>query len=153
MAGLFLCLLPGRSKGRRNNGISPRSAEAMRKQLPRCEFLQQRHRYRWILGLLALGPVALTGCQGWPINQGARQKAEQQAADQALQRQQLEQKAAAQALVVIKEESRQEGQVAGHQATVHCLRSERAQTDGSELHCEDWTYVQQNYQGASQPAS
>lgn len=128
----------------------------MGKQLPHCkfvQFLQQRRRQGWLLGLLAVGPVALTGCQGWPFNQGAREQAEQQAAEVALQRQQLEQKAAAQALVVIKAQSRQEGLVAGHQATVHCLRSERAQTDGSELRCEDWTYVQQNYQAASQPGS
>ncbi|MFQ6538961.1 MULTISPECIES: hypothetical protein [Aphanothece] len=33
----------------------------------------------------------------------------------------------------------------GHSATVDCLHGERAQTDGNELRCEDWTYVQQNY--------
>jgi hypothetical protein len=37
------------------------------------------------------------------------------------------------------------GMVAGHQATVNCLRSERGQTDGSELRCESWDYVQANY--------
>ena len=29
----------------------------------------------------------------------------------------------------------------GHAATVRCLRSERALTDGDELRCEDWNYV------------
>ncbi|MCP9776065.1 hypothetical protein KBY58_02290 [Cyanobium sp. HWJ4-Hawea] len=38
---------------------------------------------------------------------------------------------------------------AGHQATITCLRSERAQTDGIELKCEDWSYVQKNYPTAS----
>ena len=34
---------------------------------------------------------------------------------------------------------------AGHAATVRCLRSERALTDGDELRCEDWQYVSSNY--------
>ena len=37
--------------------------------------------------------------------------------------------------------------LAGHQATVNCLRSERGQTDGSDLRCEAWGYVQANYPG------
>ena len=113
----------------------------------------QRGRRFAAWALLACGPLALTGCQGWPFRPGSDQGAEQRAAEQALQRQHLEQQAAAQALLLIKAQSRKEGLVAGHQATVHCLRSERAQTDGSELRCEDWNYVQQNYQNQAQPAS
>ena len=37
---------------------------------------------------------------------------------------------------------------AGHAATVRCLRSERALTDGNELRCEDWHYVSSNYTSA-----
>jgi hypothetical protein len=33
----------------------------------------------------------------------------------------------------------------GHGATVDCLHGERAQTDGDELRCEDWSYVRANY--------
>lgn len=33
----------------------------------------------------------------------------------------------------------------GHRATVACLQGERAQTDGSELRCEEQAYVEQNY--------
>ena len=33
----------------------------------------------------------------------------------------------------------------GHSATVDCLHGERAQTDGDELRCEDWSYVRSNY--------
>jgi hypothetical protein len=42
-------------------------------------------------------------------------------------------------------EGRSRGLEQGHSATVDCLRGERAQTDGNELRCEDWTYVRQNY--------
>jgi hypothetical protein len=106
-----------------------------------------------ILGFLACAPLSLGGCQAWSNRPGARETAEQQAAQEALRQRQLEQTAAAQALLVIKAQSREAGLVAGHQATVHCLRSERAQTDGSELRCEDWSYVQQNYQNPTQPSS
>ena len=33
----------------------------------------------------------------------------------------------------------------GHAATVECLQGERAITDGNELRCEEWAYVQDNY--------
>lgn len=33
----------------------------------------------------------------------------------------------------------------GHAATVECLQGERAITDGNELRCEEWAYVQSNY--------
>jgi hypothetical protein len=36
----------------------------------------------------------------------------------------------------------------GHRLTVRCLRGERAMTDGDELRCEAWTYVQDNYAAA-----
>ena len=35
--------------------------------------------------------------------------------------------------------------IRGHKDTVRCLRAERATTDGDELRCEDWGYVQKNY--------
>jgi hypothetical protein len=74
------------------------------------------------LGLLA--PLRLTSCS----LPGANQPAQEQAARKQLQQQ-----------------AHTAGMVAGHQATVHCLRSERGQTDGSELRCEAWGYVQANY--------
>ena len=33
----------------------------------------------------------------------------------------------------------------GHAVTVECLHAERAQTDGDELRCEEWSYVYKNY--------
>lgn len=45
----------------------------------------------------------------------------------------------------------QRGWGEGHGATVACLRGERAQTDGSELRCEDQAYVQQNYRPVASP--
>lgn len=45
----------------------------------------------------------------------------------------------------LQDKARTNGLVAGHTATVACLRGERAQTDGNELRCEDWAYVRQNY--------
>lgn len=47
----------------------------------------------------------------------------------------------------LEERGRSSGLLQGHTATVACLRGERAQTDGNELRCEDWTYVRQNYAG------
>ena len=45
----------------------------------------------------------------------------------------------------------QSQQIAGHQATVRCLRGERGMTDGDELRCEDWSYVIANYDDSKQP--
>jgi hypothetical protein len=42
-------------------------------------------------------------------------------------------------------QERGRGLVEGHEAMVTCLQGERAQTDGNELRCEDWSYVRQNY--------
>jgi hypothetical protein len=42
-------------------------------------------------------------------------------------------------------EERSRALVEGHEAMVSCLQGERAQTDGNELRCEDWSYVRQNY--------
>jgi hypothetical protein len=42
-------------------------------------------------------------------------------------------------------EERSRGLQLGHEAMVSCLHGERAQTDGNELRCEDWSYVRQNY--------
>lgn len=42
-------------------------------------------------------------------------------------------------------EERSRGLLQGHEAMVSCLHGERAQTDGNELRCEDWSYVRQNY--------
>ena len=77
--------------------------------------------------LWVLAPLLVTSC-GLP---GAKQSAQEQAA----------RKAAEQA----SKQAHAAGMVAGHQATVNCLRSERGQTDGSELRCEAWGYVQANY--------
>jgi len=74
------------------------------------------------MGLLA--PLLLTSCSLPRANQTAQEQAA---------RKQLQQQA------------HTAGMVAGHQATVNCLRSERGQTDGSELRCEAWDYVQANY--------
>ena len=74
------------------------------------------------MGLLA--PLLLTSCSLPRANQTAQEQAA---------RKQLQQQA------------HTAGMVAGHQATVNCLRSERGQTDGSELRCEAWDYVQTNY--------
>ena len=79
--------------------------------------------------LWVLAPLLVTSC-GLP---GAKQSAQEQAA----------RKAAEQA----SKQAHAAGMVAGHQATVNCLRSERGQTDGSELRCEAWGYVQANYPG------
>ena len=76
------------------------------------------------MGLLA--PLLLTSCSLPRANQTAQEQAA---------RKQLQQQA------------HTAGMVAGHQATVNCLRSERGQTDGSELRCEAWDYVQANYPG------
>jgi outer membrane biogenesis lipoprotein LolB len=94
------------------------------------------------LGLLA--PLLLTSCSLPGANRSAQDEAARKAAEQASQ-QQLEQKMAAQALKQLQQQARTAGMVAGHQATVNCLRSERGQTDGSELRCEAWGYVQANY--------
>ena len=74
------------------------------------------------MGLLA--PLLLTSCSLPRANQTAQEQAA---------RKQLQQQA------------HTAGMVAGHQATVNCLRSERGQTDGSELRCEAWDYVQANF--------
>ena len=76
------------------------------------------------MGLLA--PLLLTSCSLPRANQTAQEQAA---------RKQLQQQA------------HTAGMVAGHQATVNCLRSERGQTDGSELRCEAWENVQANYPG------
>ncbi len=39
----------------------------------------------------------------------------------------------------------------GHAATIDCLQGERSITDGDELRCEDWAYVQANYLNRSKP--
>ena len=77
--------------------------------------------------LWVLAPLLVTSC-GLP---GAKQSAQEQAARTAAEQASKQAHAA--------------GMVAGHQATVNCLRSERGQTDGSELRCEAWGYVQANY--------
>lgn len=41
--------------------------------------------------------------------------------------------------------ARAQGWQQGHRATVACLQGERAQTDGSELRCEEQAYVETNY--------
>ncbi|MCX5937499.1 MAG: hypothetical protein NTW02_04680 [Cyanobium sp. LacPavin_0920_WC12_MAG_62_9] len=94
------------------------------------------------LGLLA--PLLLTSCSLPGANRSAQDEAARKAAEQASQ-QQMEQKMAAQALKQLQQQAHTSGLVAGHQATVNCLRSERGQTDGSELRCEAWGYVQANY--------
>ena len=90
--------------------------------------------------LWVLAPVLLTSCG----LTGQQEQAARKAADQARQ-QQLEQKVADHALKQLQQQAHTAGMVAGHQATVNCLRSERGQTDGSELRCEAWGYVQANY--------
>ena len=78
--------------------------------------------------LWVLAPLLVTSCGLPGANQSAQEQAARKAAEQASQQQ-----------------ARTAGMVAGHQATVNCLRSERGQTDGSELRCEAWGYVQANY--------
>jgi hypothetical protein len=90
--------------------------------------------------LWVLAPLLVTSCG----LQGQQEQAARKAAEQASQ-QQIEQKVAAQALKQLQKQAHTAGMVAGHQATVNCLRSERGQTDGSELRCEAWGYVQANY--------
>ena len=80
--------------------------------------------------LLVLAPLLVTSCGLPGANQSAQEQAARKAAEQASQQQ-----------------AHTAGLVAGHQATVNCLRSERGQTDGSELRCEAWGYVQANYPG------
>jgi len=80
--------------------------------------------------LWVLAPLLVTSCGLPGANQSAQEQAARKAAEQASQQQ-----------------ARTAGLVAGHQATVNCLRSERGQTDGSELRCEAWEYVQANYPG------
>ena len=80
--------------------------------------------------LWVLAPLLVTSCGLPGANQSAQEQAARKAAEQASQQQ-----------------ARTAGMVAGHQATVNCLRSERGQTDGSELRCEAWGYVQANYPG------
>ncbi len=80
--------------------------------------------------LWVLAPLLVTSCGLPGANQSAQEQAARKAAEQASQQQ-----------------ARSAGMVAGHQATVNCLRSERGQTDGSELRCEAWEYVQANYPG------
>ena len=80
--------------------------------------------------LWVLAPLLVTSCGLPGANQSAQEQAARKAAEQASQQQ-----------------ARTAGLVAGHQATVNCLRSERGQTDGSELRCEAWGYVQANYPG------
>ena len=48
-------------------------------------------------------------------------------------------------------EALQEVMRQGHAATIDCLQGERAITDGDELRCEDWAYVQTNYLNRSKP--
>ena len=78
--------------------------------------------------LWVLAPLLVTSCGLPGANQSAQEQAARKAAEQASQQQ-----------------AHTAGLVAGHQATVNCLRSERGQTDGSELRCEAWGYVQANY--------
>ena len=78
--------------------------------------------------LWVLAPLLVTSCGLPGANQSAQEQAARKAAEQASQQQ-----------------THTAGLVAGHQATVNCLRSERGQTDGSELRCEAWGYVQANY--------
>ena len=80
--------------------------------------------------LWVLAPLLVTSCGLPGANQSAQEQAARKAAEQASQQQ-----------------AHTAGLVAGHQATVNCLRSERGQTDGSELRCEAWEYVQANYPG------
>ena len=80
--------------------------------------------------LWVLAPLLVTSCGLPGANQSAQEQAARKAAEQASQQQ-----------------AHTAGLVAGHQATVNCLRSERGQTDGSELRCEAWGYVQANYPG------
>jgi hypothetical protein len=96
--------------------------------------------------LWVLAPLLLTSCSLPGQNRSAQEQATRKAAEQVRQ-QQLEQKVAAQALQQLQQQAHTSGMVAGHQATVNCLRSERGQTDGSELRCEAWGYVQANYPG------
>ena len=94
--------------------------------------------------LWVLTPLLLTRCSLPGANRSAQEQAARKAAEQASQ-QQLEQRVATQALKQLQQQAHTAGMVAGHQATVNCLRSERGQTDGSELRCEAWDYVQTNY--------
>ena len=94
--------------------------------------------------LWVLAPLLVTSCGLPGANQSTQEQAARKAAEQASQ-QQLEQKMAAQALKQLQQQAHTAGMLAGHQATVNCLRSERGQTDGSELRCEAWGYVQANY--------
>ena len=94
--------------------------------------------------LWVLTPLLLTSCSLPGANLSAQEQAARKAAEQASQ-QQLEQRVATQALKQLQQQAHTAGMVAGHQATVNCLRSERGQTDGSELRCEAWDYVQTNY--------
>ena len=80
--------------------------------------------------LWVLAPLLVSSCCLPGANQSAQEQAARKAAEQASQQQ-----------------AHTAGLVAGHQATVNCLRSERGQTDGSELRCEAWGYVQANYPG------
>jgi len=80
--------------------------------------------------LWVLAPLLVSSCGLPGANQSAQEQAARKAAEQASQQQ-----------------AHTAGLVAGHQATVNCLRSERGQTDGSELRCEAWGYVQANYPG------
>ena len=80
--------------------------------------------------LWVLAPLLVTSCGLPGANQSAQEQAARKAAEQASQQQ-----------------AHTAGLVAGHQATVNCLRSERGQTDGSELRCEAWGYVHANYPG------
>ena len=80
--------------------------------------------------LWVLAPLLVSSCGLPGANQSAQEQAARKAAEQASQQQ-----------------AHTAGLVAGHQATVNCLRSERGQTDGSELRCEAWSYVQANYPG------
>ena len=91
-----------------------------------------------------IAPLLVTSCSLPRANQSAQEQAARKAAEQASQ-QQLEQKMATQALKQLQQQAHTAGMVAWHQATVNCLRSERGQTDGSELRCEAWGYVQANY--------
>jgi hypothetical protein len=94
--------------------------------------------------LWVLAPLLVTSCSLPGAKRSAQDEAARKAAELASQ-QQLEQKMAAQALKQLQQQAHTAGLVAGHQATVNCLRSERGQTDGSELRCEAWSYVQANY--------
>jgi hypothetical protein len=92
---------------------------------------------------LAGGGSLLTGCQRLELKEGSREPASQGRATQAMQARRDEATAAEQ--VRLREAARQRGWGEGHSSTVACLQGERAQTDGSELRCEDQAYVQQNY--------